>query len=50
MSSIRTAYDDPALGGKAIARDQAQELLGQVMGYVAVAVGFAAIGPTSAAI
>jgi hypothetical protein len=50
MSSIRTAYDDPALGGKAIARDQARELLGQVMGYVAVAVGFAAIGPTSAAI
>src|SRR3954471_10146918 len=44
MSSIRTAYDDPALGGKAIARDQARELLGQVMGYVAVAVGFAALG------
>jgi hypothetical protein len=43
-SSIRTAYDDPALGGKAIARDQARELLGQVMGYVAVAVGFAALG------
>src|SRR3954454_23416329 len=44
MGSIRTAYDDPALGGKAIARDQARELLGQVMGYVAVAVGFAALG------
>jgi len=44
MSSIRTAYDDLALGGRAIARDQARELLGQVMGYVAVAVGFAALG------
>jgi hypothetical protein len=32
LSSIRTADDDPALGGKAIARDQARELLGQVMG------------------
>src|SRR3954452_2297133 len=44
MSSIRTAYDDPARGSEAIARDQARELLGQVMGYVAVAVGFAALG------
>jgi FtsH-binding integral membrane protein len=44
MSSIKTTYDDAALGGKAIARDQARELLGQVMGYVAVAVGFAALG------
>jgi hypothetical protein len=41
MSFIRTAYDEPALGGKAIARDQ--ELLGQVMRYVAVAIGFAAL-------
>jgi modulator of FtsH protease len=32
-----------ALAGKAIERD-ARELLGQVMGYVAVAVGFAALG------
>jgi FtsH-binding integral membrane protein len=44
MSSIRTTYDDPALGGKAVTRDQARELLGQVMGYVAVTVGFAALG------
>src|SRR5256885_345290 len=44
MSTVRTTYDDPALGGKAIARDQARELLGQVMGYVAVTVGFAALG------
>ena len=32
-----------ALGGKAIERDS-RELLGQVMGYVAVTVGFAALG------
>jgi FtsH-binding integral membrane protein len=44
MSTFRTPYDDPALGGRPIARDQARELLGQVMGYVAVAVGFAALG------
>jgi len=44
VSSVKTTYDDPALAGKAIARDQARELLGQVMGYVAVAVGFAALG------
>src|SRR4051794_38305905 len=44
MSSIKTTYDDPALGGKAIAPDEARELLGRVMGYVAVTVGFAALG------
>jgi hypothetical protein len=44
MSTVNTAYDDPALGGQAIARDQARALLGQVMGLVAVAVGFAALG------
>src|SRR3954471_19733007 len=44
MSTVRTTYDDSALGGKAIARDQARELLGQVMGYVAITVGFAALG------
>jgi hypothetical protein len=27
MSSIKTTYDDPALAGKAIARDQAPVLL-----------------------
>jgi hypothetical protein len=50
MSSVKTTYDDPALAGKAIARDQARELLGQVMGYVAVAVGSRRSAPTSAAI
>jgi FtsH-binding integral membrane protein len=43
MSTIDTTYDDAALGGKAIARD-ARELLGQVMGFVSVTVGFAALG------
>jgi uncharacterized protein len=44
MSTVRTTYDDPALAGKAIARDQTRELLGRVMGYVAVTVGFASLG------
>jgi modulator of FtsH protease len=43
MSTIRTTYNDPALGGEAIERD-ARELLGQVMGFVAITVGFAALG------
>jgi FtsH-binding integral membrane protein len=44
MSTYETTYDDPALGGEAIAPDRARQLLGQVMGYVAVTVGFAALG------
>jgi FtsH-binding integral membrane protein len=44
MSTINTRYDDAALGGKPAERDQARELLGQVMGLVAVAVGFSALG------
>ena len=44
MSTVKPTYGDPALGGTAITRDQARELLGQVMGYVAVTVGFAALG------
>jgi FtsH-binding integral membrane protein len=44
MSTIRSTYDTPRLVGKAISRDQARELLGQVMGFVAVAAGFAALG------
>jgi modulator of FtsH protease len=43
MSSFNTTYDDQALGGEAVERD-ARALLGQVMGLVAVAVGFAALG------
>jgi FtsH-binding integral membrane protein len=42
MSTIRTTYD-PALAGKTIERD-ARALLGQVMGFVAVTVGFTALG------
>jgi FtsH-binding integral membrane protein len=43
MSTSETTYDDPALGGVAIRRD-ARALLGQVMGFVAVTVGFTALG------
>jgi FtsH-binding integral membrane protein len=44
MSTINTPYDDTGLGGKAISRDEARALLGQVMGFVAVTAGFAALG------
>jgi uncharacterized protein len=44
MSTIGTNYDEQGLGAKAITRDQTRELLGQVMGYVAVTVGFTALG------
>ena len=43
MSTARTTYDGPALAGAAVERD-ASELLGQVMGLVAVTVGFTALG------
>ena len=39
-----TTYPDPALAGTAVARDRTREVFGQVMGYVAVTVGFAALG------
>jgi modulator of FtsH protease len=44
MSALKTAYDDRALAGGAITRDRTRDLLGQVMGFVAVTVGFAALG------
>src|SRR5215207_2736274 len=44
MSALKTTYDDRALAGAAITRDRARELLGQVMGFVAVTVGFSALG------
>jgi hypothetical protein len=44
MSTVKTTYDDRALAGEPIARDEARGLLGQVMGLVAVAVAFAALG------
>jgi hypothetical protein len=36
MTSFNPTYNDPALGGEAIAHDDARKLLGQVMGYVAL--------------
>jgi hypothetical protein len=44
MSTLDTSYDDPVVGGAATPRDRARELLGPVMGFVAVTVGFAALG------
>ena len=44
MSGLKTTTDEPVLRREAITHDQARALLGQVMGYVAVAVGFAALG------
>ena len=43
MSTFDTTYDAPVAAGEAVERD-ARALLGQVMGYVAVTVGFAALG------
>jgi FtsH-binding integral membrane protein len=43
MSTSRTTYEDPALGGVAVERDT-RALLGQVMGFVAVTVAFTALG------
>jgi FtsH-binding integral membrane protein len=44
MSTLKSTYDGPALGGDVVAPDRARQLLGQVMGYVAVTVAFAALG------
>jgi FtsH-binding integral membrane protein len=44
MSALTTTVDQPTLAGRPTARDQARALLGQVMGLVAVTVGFAALG------
>ena len=44
MSTFKTTYDAPALAGDGIADDRARALLGQVMGYVAITVGVAALG------
>jgi FtsH-binding integral membrane protein len=43
MSTFTSTYDAPAVGGNAIERD-ARALLGQVMGFVALTLGFAALG------
>jgi FtsH-binding integral membrane protein len=44
MSTSDTNYGDPALLSEPITRDRARELFGQVMGFVAVTVAFAALG------
>src|SRR4051812_14811610 len=49
MSTVKITEDDPALAGEPIARDRSRDLLRQVMGLVAVAVGFDAPAPTSGA-
>jgi FtsH-binding integral membrane protein len=43
MSTFAPTFEDQAVGGTAVARN-ARQLLGQVMGYVALTVGFAALG------
>jgi FtsH-binding integral membrane protein len=44
MSTVKTTYDGSTLAGEPVAHDRTQQLLGQVMGLVAVAVAFAALG------
>jgi FtsH-binding integral membrane protein len=44
MSTSKTTFDDPAFGAVPAERDRTRALLGQVMGYVAVTVGFTALG------
>src|SRR3954469_14952532 len=44
MSALKATADQPALPGRPIAHDRARALLGQVMGFVAVTVGFTALG------
>ena len=44
MSALKTTVDQPTLAGRPIAHDQARALLGRVMGFVAVTVGFSALG------
>ena len=44
MSALDTAQDRTALGRSALARDRTRELLGKVMGVVAITVGLAALG------
>jgi hypothetical protein len=44
MSTVKTTFDTPGVGSEAAARDRTRELLGRPMGFVAVTVGFAALG------
>jgi FtsH-binding integral membrane protein len=44
MSTFENTHDQTGLSGGAIAADRTRELLGQVMGLVALTVGFTALG------
>ena len=44
MSTTRVTDNDPALGAGTLTRDQSRAVFGQVMGLVAVAAGFTALG------
>jgi FtsH-binding integral membrane protein len=44
MSTFDTTYDQPDVSAEALTNDRTRRLLGQVMGYVAVTVAFAALG------
>jgi hypothetical protein len=44
VSTLDTIHDGPAVPAEATAGDRARALLGQVMGYVALTVAFAALG------
>ena len=44
MSALKTTVDQPTLAGRPTAHDEARALLGRVMGFVAVTVGFSALG------
>src|SRR3954466_13196520 len=44
LRPMNDTYAAPAPAAEAIARDRSRELLGQVMGYVAVTLGFTALG------
>src|SRR5689334_8974675 len=44
MSTTRANYNDPTLGAAALTRDQSRAVFGQVMGLVAITVGFTALG------
>src|SRR3954469_16460486 len=44
LRPMNDTYAAPAPAAEAIARDRSRELLGQVMGHVAVTLGFTALG------
>src|SRR5687768_3040726 len=44
MSALKTTVDHATLAGRPTTHDEARALLGQVMGLVAVTVGFSALG------